>query len=820
MSRLSVVIPAYEAADTLVECLAGLTRSERRPDEVLVVDDGSGGEQSGRIAALVAKCGGRLIRQANAGPAAARNHGAREAAGDLIVFLDADVRVHPATLGQLEAALADPQVDAAFGSYDDRPDGGSVVSDFRNLLHHYVHQHSPREASTFWAGCGVVRRTVFATAGFDESYRRASIEDVALGMKLKALGHRIELRPEIQATHLKRWTTGSFLRTDLLARAIPWTRMLLGTGGGLPPGLNFGWVHQASTLLAGLLPLMLLLAIRLPGHGLAGAGICLLLLAWLNRGFLGFLGRLRGVSFALQAFPLHLAHYFAGGLGFAAGAMAEWRQRDRHAWWVAAALASVALAMQLGSGTYGADFTGDPDEPSHFVGGVLVAQYLERPWPASPMAFAENYYLHYPRFAIGHWPPVLYLLEGAWFSFLGGTRTAALLLQALIAFLLALGVYACVRAKTSWAPALTAAMLLLVSVPLQRALGSTMADSLTALVVGAGAVAFARYLARPSLGRGWWFGLIVAIAMLTKGSALPLLLVPGLAILVARRFDVLGRLDLWATALPVLLLAGPWYLFARRFDSPNHNNLFKPRLLDGLVCWLDYPAVMALAVLVALVLLVKRDPLVAALMALVASYVLVPLAIAHFNDSRHLMPGAAAAAVLAGWVLGRLPAWTMGAAMASLLLHGGGWMSYPAAKIRPWVSSFTGAERVMLAGRDDGAVVAAMAEYRPRGGPIVLRSMRTMAISDWNGGHYSLLVKDVEQTRQRLKELGVGLVVLPRTLSAEWPHEQLLQDAVQDWVPRPAPAGMRVYLRADRPVLKPLEIEQRRLRRSIRSDGG
>lgn len=815
MTRLSVVIPAYQAADTLAHCLAALTRSERRPDEIVVVDDGSSPEQAALIASHVATCGGRLIRQSNAGPSAARNHGARESSGDLIVFLDADVSVHPSTIGQLEAAMANPGIAAAFGSYDDHPDGGSVVSDFRNLLHHYVHQHSRREASTFWAGCGVVRRSVFAATGFDESFKRASIEDVAFGMKLKSLGHRIELHAGIQVTHLKRWTVGSFLKTDLFARAIPWTQMMLGQGGGLPPDLNFGWSHQASTLLAGLLPVFLLLALRLPVHGLAGAAGCLFLLAWLNRGFLGYLARLRGAGFAAKAFPFHIAHYFAGGLGFAAGAMAEWRHRDRYAWWAAAVLTGAAFAIQLASGTYAADFNREPDEASHFVGGVLVAEYFARPSPLSPMAFAENYYLHYPRFAIGHWPPLLYLVEGAWFSFFGGTRTAALALQALMASLLALGVYVCARTRAHFAAALAVALLILFSMPMQRALGAIMADSATALIVFGGAVAFACFLAGPSAGKALLFGLTAAAALLAKGSAAPLLLVPALAILVTRRFELLLRKELWYTAIPVLLFAAPWYRFARRFDSPNHQNLIQPRLLSAFDSWPDYPAFLLVAALIASIWLVKRDPLGAALAALAASYVLSPLIVSHFNDSRHLMPGAAAIAVLAGWLLGRAPVWVTGVAMASLLFHGGGWLSHPSATIRPWIRNFTGAERVMLAGFDDGTVVAAMAEHRPRGGPIVLRSTQVLADINWSGNIYSLRARDVTETRRILDELGVGMVLLPATPLKAWPHEQMLQDAVRSWLPQPAPPGIRVYLSPEKPQLRPLEIGPKRLRRSV-----
>lgn len=820
MNRISVVIPAYNAADTLAECLSSLARSFHKPDEVIVVDDGSHLAQAAPLAELVSKHGGRLVRQKNAGPAAARNRGARESTGDILVFLDADVCVHPETIGQMAAAMADPQLAAVFGSYDDDPRGGGVVSDFRNLLHHFVHQGSMRQASTFWAGCGAIRKSIFASTGFDESYTGASIEDVALGRKLRSAGHRIELRPEIQVTHLKRWTLRSFLSTDLFSRAIPWTRMMLAQGDGLPGDLNFGFVHRASTLLAACLLLALLLAIRLPRHGVMAAAMCLLLLAVVNRRFLAFLAKRRGTPFALLAFPLHIAHYVAGGLGFVAGHLAEWSHRDRQGLHAVAILAGVSLGLQLASGAYQADFVGHADEASHFVGGQLVAQYLERPSPVSPMAFAESYYLHFPRFAIGHWPPGFYLLEGVWFLFVGGTRLTGLLLQAMIGCLLATIVYACIRTRAPAMPALGGASLLLLSRPLQRALGMTMVDSLTALFALAAAVAFAFYLARPNIARSLLFGLLAAGGMLTKGSALPVLLVPGLAILITRQWRLLARFDLWLTALPVLLLAGPWYVFALRFDSPNNGPLMLPRQWNGgWSMWFEYPAAMLLLALAGAIVLMKRDPLVAALIALVAGYVMMPLLVPHFNDDRQLIPGAAGAAVLAGWAVGQLspvPARILlGAALASLLHYHGAWVRYPVATFRPWISNLYGlAERVMIAGPRDGEIVAAMAEHLPRSGPLVLRSSRVLATSDWNGRRYASQVSDVPQTQERLTELGVGLVLMEA--DPQQPHDQLLAQAVRQWVNRPAPHGMRLFINPVTPVLKPFEIEQKRLRRAIR----
>ena len=108
---------------------------------------------------------------------------------------------------------ADPGLAGLFGSYDDEPAAPGLVSRFRNLLHHYVHQagtfvDDARPAQTFWTGCGLIRRDVFLEAGgFDpQLYRRPAIEDIELGYRMTRAGHRIVLARDVQATHLKRWT--------------------------------------------------------------------------------------------------------------------------------------------------------------------------------------------------------------------------------------------------------------------------------------------------------------------------------------------------------------------------------------------------------------------------------------------------------------------------------------------------------------------------------------------------------------------------------------------------------------------------------------
>src|SRR5688572_28033593 len=232
---LSVVLPMFNAPEFLERSLAAL-RESSVPFELIVVDDCSTDE---RAISIAQQSGARYLRLAkNSGPAVARNAGAELATGDVIVFIDSDVVVERDTLARIAQVFRDePEVAACFGSYDDEPAHASTVSTYRNLLHHYVHQRGPREASTFWAGCGGVRRMVFVgVGGFDESYARPSIEDIELGMRIKAAGRSIRLVPSIQCKHLKRWRLVEMVKVDVARRAIPWTHLLIerpGTGGDL-----------------------------------------------------------------------------------------------------------------------------------------------------------------------------------------------------------------------------------------------------------------------------------------------------------------------------------------------------------------------------------------------------------------------------------------------------------------------------------------------------------------------------------------------------------------------------------------------------------
>lgn len=311
---VSIIIPAYNAGVALSQCLSAAKAGALADTEIIVVDDGST-DATVRIAESE---GVRVVRlDKNSGPAAARNCGARCAHGDILFFVDSDVVLAQGAVDRVKRFFRErPEIAAMFGSYDAKPTASGVVSQYRNLLHHFVHQNGNSEASTFWAGCGAIRRSVFEqVGGFDEKrFRRPSIEDIELGYRLRSAGYRILLDKALQATHLKQWTLVSFIKTDIACRAIPWSRLILETKV-LPNDLNLKWDQRASFLLLVFAWVFLagsILETRLMSISVAAFLVVLML----NRRVYLFFLRQRGLAFGLACIPLHMTYYLYSGFSY------------------------------------------------------------------------------------------------------------------------------------------------------------------------------------------------------------------------------------------------------------------------------------------------------------------------------------------------------------------------------------------------------------------------------------------------------------------------------------------------------------------------
>jgi len=307
----------YNGGEPFRQCLRSLTALNPSPMEVVVVADGDtdGSWQ------MAEEFGARVIRlpTPSGGPAKPRNIGALQAKGDYLFFVDADVCVRADNIGRVaEMFHRNPDLTALIGSYDDTPAAKNFLSQYKNLFHHYVHQNAQKEATTFWGACGAIRRDIFLEiGGFDETYRRPSIEDIELGYRLKKAGHRIQLCKDINVKHLKRWGICSMLKADFFYRAIPWTELIL-RDRRFTNDLNIRHSERLCVVLTYGLGGALIGAIWwLPL--LVVAALIMFSLVVINAPLYRFFLKKRGFRFALQSVPWHWLYYLYSGLAFAIG---------------------------------------------------------------------------------------------------------------------------------------------------------------------------------------------------------------------------------------------------------------------------------------------------------------------------------------------------------------------------------------------------------------------------------------------------------------------------------------------------------------------
>jgi glycosyltransferase involved in cell wall biosynthesis len=288
-------VPVHDGARTLAACLEAIFASQAiAPLEVIVVDDGS----TDGSTEIAARFPGRVLRQpARRGPAAARNRGAEAAAAARILFVDADVLVRPGTLAALAATL--DIAPAAFATYDPEP----REPGFATALYHALSVRSLRDTSArtpvFYSYCAAIRREDFqALGGFDETFTRATFEDMELGVRLARRGELAVHRRDLEVIHAVRYDLRGLARAYfrksrdlaelLLSRGAVtfsdqgWTRRrnwlelagAWGTVGFLPlallasPLAAVAWLAAAAAFLAGALPVARTLGRRRPTWGL------------------------------------------------------------------------------------------------------------------------------------------------------------------------------------------------------------------------------------------------------------------------------------------------------------------------------------------------------------------------------------------------------------------------------------------------------------------------------------------------------------------------------------------------------------------------
>lgn len=312
---ISVIMPVYNGIEFIKQSLPPLVAMRERGEvvEVIVVDDTSSDDTpdvARRLGAEVMPSGGRL------GPGAARNVAASDAKGDILWFIDADVIVHEDAARVMLTGFDEAEVVGVFGSYDDKPPAQNFLSQYKNLVHHYYHQRAKKEASTFWSGCGAIRKEAFLKqGGFDvEMFKRPSIEDIELGYRLIEAGGKLLLLTDLQCTHLKEWRFVNLIHTEVFCRAIPWARLML-SRGGLDNDLNVGVSERIKAVFAGLLVLTTLLSLGGVFSWLYPVLVAMIVV-YANRDILQLFYQRKGFWFALKGLIFHQIYYLYSASAF------------------------------------------------------------------------------------------------------------------------------------------------------------------------------------------------------------------------------------------------------------------------------------------------------------------------------------------------------------------------------------------------------------------------------------------------------------------------------------------------------------------------
>jgi len=197
---VSVIVPAYNASATIGQELEALSQQNCfQPFEVIVVDDGSS-DNTAEIVRSFASV--KYVRQDNAGPASARNHGARLARGEFLAFTDSDCIPHKDWISQLMAGFSHPQVGVVAGSYGiANPESWLARGIHTEILWRHSHL-MPDFSNSFGSYNFCVKKNVFeAVGGFNSWYRFASGEDNDISYKIRGAGWRIYFQRKALVDH-------------------------------------------------------------------------------------------------------------------------------------------------------------------------------------------------------------------------------------------------------------------------------------------------------------------------------------------------------------------------------------------------------------------------------------------------------------------------------------------------------------------------------------------------------------------------------------------------------------------------------------------
>jgi glycosyltransferase involved in cell wall biosynthesis len=313
---ISVIIPIYNAQDTLALCLDRIYQSTYPNFEVILVDDCSTDASRG----IAGKYPAKLVSMPrNMGAAPARNKGAREAEGSILLFMDSDILVEPESLALVEEDLQDKEIAGVIGLLSPKLKFSNFSSNYKNLYMHYTYNILPRRVSVFYTSFAAVRKEIFAECGgFDDNYRQATIEDIEVGERITSRGYKLIIDKRLQVEHVRHYYFTDLLKTGF-RRAAGISKIMLRKKFSTEEKSGYQtspFSFRAGIGISFLIILSLFGWLVRGGSGyLVGAFVLYLILFLLNLDFLLYLKQTKGFKFYLQSSVTIVLDMFSHGLG-------------------------------------------------------------------------------------------------------------------------------------------------------------------------------------------------------------------------------------------------------------------------------------------------------------------------------------------------------------------------------------------------------------------------------------------------------------------------------------------------------------------------
>jgi hypothetical protein len=487
------------------------------------------------------------------------------------------------------------------------------------------------------------------------------------------------------------------------------------------------------------------------------------------------------------------------------------------------------VALQWIGGAFQSGFGAHPDEPAHYVTGLMVRDYIAHFFPGSPIAFAKNYYLHYPEVAFGHWPPMFYLVQAAW-TLLAPVSHASLLL--LMAVLTAATAAVLDYLTGQWG---LAAGILFVALPItQIYTSSLMAEAPLALFSLLSLATLIRFLEKDTLAAAVLSGVLISAAILTKPSGWAIAMVPVFSLLITRNARRLLSPRLWICGGIIAVLCVPYYWLTLKLAHAGMEG----RSISWNRTWnavFEYasatPATIGIA-LTALAMLGMLIPfwkgtityywsvLLSFCLAVVVFHAVVPTSAEprkiFMAVPVMLLFAVAGARWIARWK------WLLGAAAVAVLAGGtfaiahrtpAGWseaaeyvMAHPELQSRVCLVSST------EAGADGGFIAEIASRESRRPGRFVLRASKQLQRSTWNGLNYTSLFGTPAEMKIALDRIPVNLLAVETAPARELrQHERTLRDMLEgyrnDWERIYEAAGVTIYRRTKDLSGQPVQFE-------------